>query len=143
MFRIRTCGMWRTSSHVRYMRDKSAERQGDLHPQLVVAAAEVDLARRPRRLAPVLLRPRVHGLIRAEDLGERTLVAADLGEGDLTAGKPVLAVPLRHADLDGSVLLVVDGTVVEHERRAAFTTFAQVLERLADERLELRDADAP
>src|SRR4029077_3398294 len=119
----------------------SAERQCDLHVQRVVEAVEIDLAWRPTRLAAVLLRPAIHGLVGTEDLRGGALLGGDRGEGAFAGRQALVAVALRNADLDGPVFLVVHGPVIEHERVAALG-LSQLLERRDDERLQLGNEDS-
>src|SRR5438093_3742499 len=120
---------------------RSLERDCDLQVQLFPSGpAEVDLARRPARVPALLLRPAVDGLVGTQNLGEVALAAADLGKGDLTGGQHLVARPLGYADLDGTVLLRVDGTVVEDEGRADIGV-PELLEARANVRLQLRNAD--
>src|SRR3977135_1528747 len=109
-----------TTSACTRLSSRSAQRQCDLHVQLLAWAIEIDLSRRPVRLAAVLLRPAIDGLVGAEDLRERALAPADLGECDLPGLQPLRAATLGNADLHRTVLFVVHRPVVEHERVAAF-----------------------
>src|ERR687898_704030 len=106
-----------------------ADRPGDL-PLLVV----VDLARRAVELPPLLLGPVPDRVVGLEDLGELPVALRHAGDGDLPGGQYAVALGGRHAHLDGAVLLLVHGAVVEHERRArALDLSPQLVGRADDE----------
>src|SRR5262249_10026806 len=113
------------------------QRHRNLHLLDAARTGEVDLPRRAGCFAAVLLDPTVDGVVRAEDLRDPALLAADLGEGDLAGRQALVALGLRHTDLDGTVLLVVDRPVVEDEARVLRAVLAQLAERVDDELLEL------
>src|SRR6185295_4948072 len=119
----------------------SAERQRDLHVQLLVEAVEIDLAWWAARLTAVLLGPAIDSLVGAEDLREGALLSSDLGERNFARRQALVAVALRNADLYRPVFLGVHGPVIEHERMAA-PGLSQLLERRDDERLEIGNEDS-
>src|SRR2546430_1810582 len=120
---------------------RSAKRDRDLHVQLLTGVVEIDPPRRAVDVSALLLGPAIDRLVSAEDLGEVALAAADLREGHFPRRESLVTARLGHADLDRAVLLVIDGTVIEHERPAVHRV-AQLVEAVANEGLELGHADA-
>src|SRR5258705_12993649 len=100
---------------------RSTQGDGDLHVQPLAYAVEVDLAGGSVDLPAVLLGPSEDSFVGAENLGEVALAAADLRESNLARRESLVSDGLRDADLDRTVLLGVDGAVIQHEGSAAFS----------------------